>query len=1037
MYQNDKYYQQLQFLKKYIYANFQTVTTLFLAEDKRAKILSLPANLAWKSIDIGDTWQGRDRYFWLKAQVKVPVLSADQHFILHLDLGRTGNGNNSGFESLLFVNGDPYQAIDSNHQDAYFDSQFSEQLLEITILLWTGLEGGGAHQIQHYALKDISAGVLNQTIRQCYVYLKLFYEIINELDEDEPLKYEYQRLLDWSLHQFDWGAMSAENIGYYCQKINQNVRQFIDAHQGEKKRFKISAIGHTHIDVAWLWRLKHTREKTARSFATVLRLMSEYPDYQFFHSTPQVYQFIKQDYPALYEQIKKRIKEGRWEADGATWVEPDMNIPSGEALTRQFLYGSRFFEKEFNVKQTVLWLPDVFGYSWSLPQIMKGFGIDNFMTTKISWNDTNRMPHDTFSWKGLDGTGVLTHFITTIDSQSDYRNPNNWMYTYNGDITPHTVFGSYHVYADKALNHDLLLAYGHGDGGGGSTREMIENISVLNKLPGLPVIENTRVDDYFRHLRQNIKRSRVSLPVWDGELYLEFHRGTYTSQARVKQQNRQLELAMRNLELSYVRALIERGIDYPHHELNSIWQLILRNQFHDILPGSAIHEVYQDNQKEYQDAFERIAALNNAIEQVIETSSDHYTIRNNNAWTYTDYVMIPEKRSGIFVGVGDERLNSQKIESGYMVQITVPALQSVNIEFCPKSSQESTIPDVIETKNRLENENYRIIWNSQGQLISIYDKHYQHEILSSHNGLGNVLSVYEDRPLEYNNWNIDRDYDEKSMVLKANRIRIIDGPFLKVAIFDYTYRDSKIQQKLIMKHDSRRIDFKTSINWHEHEYLLRTDFNTSVRATEATFDIQYGNVKRSTTNNTSWEAAKFETVAHKWADLSQHDYGVALLNDAKYGYNAKDGHLSLSLLKSGIYPDTDADQGHHQFTYSLLPHKGDFVQGNIEQEAMELNNHLVVRHGKELMTEPILAFEAKHPVALDAVKLSEDQKYFIIRLHEYAGEDQKIVLQPNFPFKSVHWARLDEKVLEPISIQNKRIVLQLKPYQIATVAFLR
>lgn len=1036
MYNSQKIQQQLHYLQEHVYANLQPIAPLWLWQDNREDRKVVPNDVAWESVSLNDTWQGRDSYYWLKFSVSIPELKHGQKFILRLDLGRTGGGNNSGFESLMFVNGKPFQAIDSNHKDALFDESFKKQKLEVKIMLWSGLEGGGPQQIQHYNLKEVSSGILNDTVRECYAYLKLIAQTITELDADEPLKYDYIKLIDASFAKFFWGNTSDSQITQNCQLILEDIRAFIKSHPNQKKDFQISAVGHTHIDVAWLWRLRHTREKTVRSFTTVLQLMKMYPNYKFFHSTPQVYEFIKEDYPDVYAQIKERIKEGRWEADGGTWLEPDTNIPSGEALTRQFLYGTQFFEKEFKSKQTVLWLPDVFGYSWALPQIMRGFDIENFMTTKISWNDTNRMPHDTFMWEGIDGSKVLTHFITTTDDQSNYRDPSKWMYTYNGEITPHTVLGTYHVYADKIYNNDLLLAYGHGDGGGGSTKEMIENIDIINQLPGLPSVRNTRVDDYFTRLRANIKKSNLALANWNGELYLEFHRGTYTSQARVKQQNRQLEFALRNLEIFYTQAMVQQNVEYPLVQITDLWTMVLRNQFHDILPGSAINEVYEDNKIEYQSGFNQIAKLNQKLKVNLSKNDDDssYHILNTNAWDVTDVITINESKLGHFIDEKHNLLPMQRISGQVIVKVTVPALSAINIYFVDDDLKDDTV-ELQEETNTLQNAEYRISWNSCGQITEIYDLRNQRHALAP-GEFSNQLMVYEDRPLEYDNWNIDKDYVEKAVQLNADSIEVVEqGPLHKSVIFKYHYGASLIVQEVVLR-DDRRIDFKTHLDWHEHQQLLRTNFKINVIANEASYDIQYGNVKRSTSDNTSWDSAKFETVGHKWADLSQRDYGVALLNDAKYGYSVKKNNLSLSLLKSGIYPDTNADQGKFDFTYSIFPHQGDFVEGMVEPSAMELNNPLIVERNSEKVKEPLFKFNCEIPVVVDAIKLSENKKSIILRFHEYSGQDTKVMIKPTFKFNSAKLAKLNEALGQELFLENDDYFnVQLKPYQIMTIAF--
>lgn len=1042
MYSEKKMHQQLDFLKQYIYQDFHSLHNLNFWQDTRSDHRNIPTDVNWQPIHVGDSWSGRDDYFWLQTPLSIPAIDDGDFFVLHLNLGHGDGGNNSGFEGLLFVNGQRRQAIDSNHCDVYFDATDFDRQHNLHILLWTGLEGGGPKKTQHFTLKEIRAGIMHTSIRKAYVLLKLALETESSLGTDDPLKYRYRDLLDHNFRRFFWHNASIDEIARNSEDVVTSIEHFISQYGNQKQGYTISAIGHTHIDVAWLWRYRHTKEKAARSFSTVLQLMKEYPEYLFFHSTPQVYDYIKQDYPDLFAQIKQEIANGRWEADGATWVEPDTNLPSGESLTRQFLYGIKFFQENFGVKQTVLWLPDVFGYSWALPQIMNGFGIHNFMTTKISWNDTNRMPHDTFTWQGIDGSQVLTHFITTIDAADDYNDPSNWMYTYNGEVTPHTVLGTYHVYADKQINDDLLLSYGWGDGGGGPTREMIENVHYLDQLPGMPHVQYARVDDYFASLNKRIAQSSEPLATWNGELYLEFHRGTYTSQAQVKKGNRELEFALRNLEIRYTTAWVQGVIDYPAATIQHLWETLLRNQFHDVLPGSGIREVYEDTAHDYREMWQTINTLNAQLNDAVLVSvADSFTIHNPNTWTVTDTVHIPEKGHGHFESTDGTHLPAQHSDDGYQVLVSAPAMRGTTIKFIENEQPEEQQQSLNHSADSLiENDHYRIRWNQDGQIIEIFDKQNDRNVMTP-DGIGNELAVYEDRPLEYDNWNIDRDYAEKKQILKADSITIAaSGPsaLQQQVHFHYRYGDSELEQTLTIYAYSPRIDFSTVADWREHQVLLRTAFDVDVLTNEATYDIQYGNVKRSNSANTSWDEAKFETVGHKWADLSQRDFGVALLNDSKYGYQVRGQRLSLSLIKAGIYPDPDADIGHHEFTYSLLPHRGDFVTGQVEQQAMSLNNPLNLTTGTlpSPTLGPLFSFDGAENFEVDAIKQSEDGKKVILRLHDYSGATDKLAITTHFKFHQVQQLNLNEDVVGDIDRTDDTLSVIIHPYQVVTLGFI-
>lgn len=488
----------------------------------------------WEDFTLGDRWEGRDYYLWIQTTFEVP--RSNGKVILLLDFGRTGGGYNSGFESLLFIDGKPYQGVDSNHKEVFIDPEFYGKEVTLSLKLWSGLEGGGPEQIQSHRFKTADYAILNEDCDDLYFTADCVLKTIKQLNDDNPDRYELLPLLEKAMKFIDWSYPGSSSFYQSIKLANNTLQEGIDALE-KRDLISITAIGHTHIDVAWLWRLKHTREKAARSFSTVLQLMKQYPEYIFLQTQPQLYKFIKEDYPEIYEQIKNRIVEGRWEVDGAMWLEADCNIPSGESLTRQILHGTLFIKEEFNKDVQYLWLPDVFGYSWALPQILKKSGIDTFMTTKISWNQYNRMPHDTFVWRGIDGSEVLTHFITTPEPERDLVNnqwASRWFYTYNGQLEPETVLGSYKAYRNKDMNKQLLISYGYGDGGGGVTRDMLENRRRMDNIPGLPHVKTGRADEFFKQLHETIDSTENYVHTWDGELYLEYHRGTYTSQAFVK-----------------------------------------------------------------------------------------------------------------------------------------------------------------------------------------------------------------------------------------------------------------------------------------------------------------------------------------------------------------------------------------------------------------------------------------------------------------------------------------------------------------------
>jgi alpha-mannosidase len=767
--------------------------------------------------------------------------------------------------------------------------------------------------------------------------------------------------------------------------------------------------------------------------------MEMYPEYIFLQTQPQLYEYMKEDYPEIYEQIKERISEGRWEAGGAMWLEADCNLPSGESLVRQILYGTKFLREEFGVECRYLWLPDVFGYSWALPQILKKSGIDVFMTTKISWNQYNRMPHDTFIWRGIDGTGILTHFITTPDPGG---NEGAFYYTYNGGISPFSIRGIWDGYRDKSLNRKLLLAYGFGDGGGGANREMLEMRRRLSELPGLPQVTTGRADRYFEELKKTVESADQYVHTWDGELYLELHRGTYTSQAYNKRMNRKLELLYREAEwlqvMSYVTGK-ETASFQTSDELTKGWKIILRNQFHDIIPGSSIREVYEDSREEYlqaQHIGEKVCRQE--LAKLVEQDDRVVTVINSAPWHRHEPVLVKKPAvQGAWLASDDSVCTSQITEDGMLVYVPdVPGMGTTKLSFVSAvDEKKETIhrqEHFIPSQSGIETPFYLVEWNEFGQFTRIFDKEAGREVLADGEA-GNVFQVFEDKPKSrHEAWDVDIFYQEKQRTITDCRsLELVEiGPLQAVYRIVWKYMDSVISQDIVFYANSRRIDFRTRVDWHEQRQLLKVAFPVKIRATEATYDIQFGNVKRPTHWNTSWDIARFETVGHQWADLSERDYGVSLLNDCKYGYDIKENRMRLSLIKSALVPDETADQGEHIFTYSLYPHLGDWYSGGTVREAWSLNQPLTLCAGNPLHNIMSLFEFSLANVMVDSVKPAESGEGIILRIHEYAGARGELAIKCGFPFKD--WAEtnlLEVPLGEPNNGDMKTVIA---PYEIKT-----
>ncbi|HZG86472.1 alpha-mannosidase [Paenibacillus sp.] len=992
-------------------------------------------------VRMGDRWKGRDAYIWLLAKVRLPDPLPGHRIIGRFDFGKTYHGNNQGFESLLFVDGKPYQGVDSNHQEVFLD-RFGSRSVELAFRLWSGLEGGGAPTPQEHEIKRAEIAYLHEGADDLYYTARATASTVRVLSADSPERHRLLSALDRAFKLIDWTCPGSD--AFYASVADARAALSASLAEMESNHpVTVRCIGHTHIDVAWLWRLRHTREKAARSFSTVLRLMEEYPDYIFLQTQPQLYEYMKQDYPEIYEKIRERVSSGAWEAGGAMWLESDCNLTSGESLVRQILFGTRFFREEFGVECRYLWLPDVFGYSSALPQILRKSGITSFMTTKISWSQYNRMPHDTFYWRGIDGSELLTHFITTPEIEF----PHETYYTYNGYVVPETVSGIWRNYRDKSVNQELLLCYGYGDGGGGVNRDMLEMRRRLESMPGLPKAVPGRADDYFAKLEETVAATDQYVHVWDGELYMENHRGTYTSQAFIKKANRRMELSLRAAELRAVTAGLLGGYDLARGQalLNEAWKITLRNQFHDIIPGSSIAEVYDDARLEYEEAERLVAAADReandalmapaAAANVGSPTVRAYTIYNSASWERDGLVAVPEEQAenGLWRRSDGTLLEAQRTENGWLVAAAaMPAMGFETVTFEPnEAARENEADSFVWLGDGIDTPYYQLRWNAAGQLERIYDKTFGRDVLAP-GALGNELQVFEDKPMQFDAWNIDLFYQEKMRTVDAlSSVELVElGSLRAIVAFEWTYADSTIRQEMHLYAKRRRIDFRTEVDWREHHQLLKAAFPVDVRAAEATYDIQYGNVKRPTHWNTSWDYARFETVGHQWADLSERGYGVSLLNDCKYGYDIKDNVMRISLIKSATYPDPNADQGAHAFTYSLLPHGDDWAAGGTVEEAWDLNDPARAAAGAALRERfSFLRASAGH-IAFDAVKKSEDGDGIIVRFHEFEGRRGTVTIDSDLTIDS--WQETDLMERPIGDVRDGALECLVRPYEIKT-----
>ncbi|HVW91832.1 MAG TPA: glycoside hydrolase family 38 C-terminal domain-containing protein [Devosia sp.] len=711
--------------------------------------------------------------------------------------------------------------------------------------------------------------------------------------------------------------------------------------------------GHAHIDLAWLWPYAETRRKMRRTFHTALALMDGSADFRFNQSTAHYYAQMEADDPALFSAIAGKAKAGQWETIGGLWVEPDTNMPTGESLARQVLYGQRYFEAKFGTRHNICWLPDCFGFSGALPQILKLGGIENFFTIKVNWSETNKFPADLFWWEGLDGSRVLAH---TFD---------NPVGGYNGFVRPRALSATWQNFRGKAQHGTTLLAVGYGDGGGGVTPEMVEREVQLRDFPVLPRARWGQVRDFYAGAQETAKAKK--LPVWQGEIYLELHRATLTTQSGVKRKHRQAERALITAETVASLAHLIGGP--APKSLEGDWRVVLKNEFHDILPGSSIREVYEDAERELGAAIAAGKAAQGAGLQAIVSQLPKGGIAEA-------LVVVNPSLA--------ERQLRLTLEDGTVIA-TADRVPPLGIAVLDRQALKPFSGLSVSTSH-IENDFLRAEIGADGTVARLVHKPTGRDALA---GRGNQLWAYPvDKPRNWDAWDIEEDYAERGEEITAvESIEIVErGPHRAALRVTRTYRHSRIVQTYALSANGLRLDIETELDWHDRRVFLRSLTPADVRASEAVFEVAYGVVKRPTHRNTSWDQARFEVVAHRFADLSEPGFGLALLNNAKYGHSAEGNVLGLSLVRSPVYPDPLADEGKQAFTYSLMPHQGDWYEGRVRVEAEDLNQPLLVAEASGLAAAALTPLTTRGiAAALSTLKPAEDGKGLVLRVYEPAG----------------------------------------------------
>jgi alpha-mannosidase len=848
---------------------------------------------------------------------------------------------------------------------------------------------------------------------------------------------ERKQALDAAVKAIDFSLLDKGDQTGFDASL-RTAQGYLQTLQPWMKQFTIRAIGNSHIDMAWLWPWTETVEVVRNTFQSVLDLMREYPDLKFTMSSARTYEWMQEKYPDLFAQIQQRVKEGRWEIIGGMWVEPDLNMPDGESLVRQLLLGKRYFQEKFGVDVRTGWNPDSFGYNWQLPQIYKKSGVDFFVTQKMAWNDTTKFPYKLFWWQSPDGSRVVTYF------PHDYANP----------IRPVAMARDLAEYVPAMNYPEMLYLFGVGDHGGGPTRDMLETAERWQNGAVYPRLEFGAAQPYFDALAK--QATSLNLPVWKSELYFQDHRGVFTTQAETKKGNRRSEELLLTAEKFSSLAAITGGV-YPGDDLRLAWKKVLFNQFHDIAAGSGIAVLYNDAARDYAEVGriggESLDKALTAIAAQVNTqgSGAPVVVFNPLSWTRSGLVeaevQLPATASAVrVVDSAGKAAIAQKLTKGAAGTVRIrfladdiPAMGFKTFRVLPAASQPAQTSVLRAGPDFVENEFFRVrVDPKTGCITSLWDKQSQWEAVPP-SACANELQTFVDKPKQWDAWNIDADFEAHQWHLdQADEVAPVEnGPLRAVLRVKKHFQNSTFVQDITLYPHIRRVDVRMTADWHEKHILVKAAFPVAVEADTATYEIPFGSIARPTTRRTPEERAQFEVPALRWADLSDARHGLSLLNDCKYGYDAHGSVLRLSLLRSPEWPDPHADEGTHEFTYSLLPHSGGWREVGTVRAAYELNTPLrAVAAQSHTGTLPgVHSFVALEPanLVLTAMKQAEDDADLILRFYESAGQktEARITLPPNV--EEVREANLMEQPGERLPSDGKTVTVAVNPWEIKTL----
>jgi len=984
----------------------------------------VPADVIWNPISAGEPWGGPFSSMWLKSVFTVPADYSNRKLVLCSDV--------EAHECMIFLDSKPRglfnmhgDELGANHSIGLITQNAVEgTTYEIALECYAGTPCLECHPYENYSkskmpdsnyirtFKSVNICALRQDVSDFLFDLKTVNQLLGSIDENTG---RYGEVLACVINVF-------KHVCQFPLDVEQSVwtTSMHTAHEYLNEILRVQngpsvgnvgLIGHSHMDTAWLWTVAETKRKCARTYSNALSLMEWYPEYIFIQSSALHGAWMRDEYPSIFEDMKVQIANGKYEPNGAVWVECDCNITGGESMVRQFLWGQRFTMKEYGYKSDTFWLPDTFGYNPAIPQIMQGCGVKYFLTTKMEWNESNKFPYESFTWKGIDGTPVLVHLNRT-------------------HVWPDaaTVIKNYKNMPDKHVSDSKLVSYGFGDGGGGPQYQMLEMSRRIKDLDGCPKSKHTTVSGFM----ESLEKKQDYLPVWSGELYLELHRGTLTMMHEMKRSNRIAEMSLREYEaLNVINAACHHGADQKE-KINNWWNTILINQFHDILPGTCIPEVYDLSIPENYAVIHEIAVESKKLVDELTDDGHYITIFNSLNWTRNSQVLL-DTDDYIEKSI-NQRITDVMGKSLLCTFVTLPplALSSFSVT---KEIMGSESPFIYED-HHIETPFAYVELDQNGAIESIIDKYSNRELRNFHGAPLNTFYLGEDVPLLWDNWDVDPDIDMKlkPQLNLLSQTKLCDGPLqLRIESLYKIGDHSTLKQHMIFYSNTPQIDFETVLDWNEKHHFLKVGFDVDILSPAMKNEIQFGHIERPTHRNTSWDAAKSEVCNHKWSDLSEGRFGIAFLNDCKYGLSCLESDVRISLHKGGCRPDPRGDQGIHQFTYSILPHQGCFNTENVVRPAYELNTRPVYSIGKAHNSNSLCLVDASN-IIVEAVKMAEEGTGYIIRLYECERSSVKSV-KISFPKppKEVYLTNMLEEKQYLIDSSLGSVCLDFRPFEIKTI----